>query len=97
MGKKKKLPPKMEQIKEREKECPYNFVCEELKESIIKIKTMYENFGLQVISEKNKLGKYYDTVGHENKESHRDYLILRDIATVMEELFQEADKLCDKL
>lgn len=93
MGKKKKLPPKMEQIKEREKECPYNFICEELKESIAKIKTMYENFGLQIISEKDQLGKYYDSIVHESKESHKDYVILDNIATVMEELFQEADKL----
>lgn len=97
MGKKKKLPPKMEQIKEKEKECPYNFVCKELKESILKIKTMYENFGLQIISEKTQLGKYYDSIVHDSKESHKDYIILSNIATVMEELFQEADKLCDKL
>ena len=54
---------------------------------------MYENFGLQIISEKDRLGKYYDSIAHESKESHKDYVILDNIATVMEELFQKADKL----
>lgn len=96
MTKKKRLPPKMEEVKKNKNNDElqkYKIFCNDLSNNFYQLTQEIEEFRLCILRYKTDIGNYYDSIKHDSKEVHPDYQVISEIDKVAEEILKKSDML----
>ena len=96
MAKKKRLPPKMEEVKKNkynDELQKYKTLCDNLSDNFYQLTQEIEQFRLCIMRFKTDIGNYYDSIKHDSKEIHPDYQVVSEIDKVAEEILKKSDVL----
>ena len=96
MAKKKRLPPKMEEVKKNkynDELQKYKTLCDNLSHNFYQLTQEIEQFRLCIMRFKTDIGNYYDSIKHDSKEIHPDYQVVSEIDKVAEEILKKSDML----
>ena len=96
MVKKKRLPPKTEEVKKNkynDELQKYKTLCDNLSDNFYQLTQEIEQFRLCIMRFKTDIGNYYDSIKHDSKETHPDYQVVSEIDKVAEEILKKSDML----
>ena len=94
MVKKKRLPPKMEEVKKNkynDELQKYKALCDNLSDNFYQLTQEIEQFRLCIMQFKTDIGNYYDSIKYNSKENHPDYQVVSEIDKVAEEILKKSD------